>query len=224
MMGYQNHGGPPLPFRHFRQGGDEALPRPQVQPRPRLVQQQQFRVGHQSPGDQHPFHFPRRQGGEFPVGEVGHPHRLQTLPGPFPVSLCVGKPADVGENGMAAGDHDGAAGQAAAHQRGGGCPHVPDTGTEVPYIGAAHLLPQNAGGPGGGELIGGNHLQQGGFTSPVGPEHHPPLPRLRPPVHLRQQTPPRFKHGNAAQVNSGRLDGGTGHVPQIICRCQPNRT
>src|SRR6266702_1828717 len=164
----------------------QVLAAAQVEPRGRLVEQQQLRVGHQRPGDLHPLALALRQRGELAPDQVRAAERVEYLhrAGDVGGVVFLFPPA---QDGVGGGEHqvdDLLPGRDLLGDRGAG---PPDPRPQVEDVDLAETLAEDLDGALGGEHQGGCHLKQGGLARPVRSDQDPPLVPVRRPVHVAQQ-------------------------------------
>ena len=164
----------------------QVLAAAQVQSGGWLVEQQQFRVGHQRPGDLHPLALALGQRGEPAPDQVGAAERVEDLDRPGDVGGVVFllPPA---QDGVGGGQHqvdDLLPRRDLLGDRGAG---QPDPRPQVEDVDLAEALAEHLHGALGGKHQGGGHLEQGGLARPVRPDQDPALIPVRGPVHVAQQ-------------------------------------
>ena len=158
----------------------------QVQSGGWLVEQQQFRVGHQRPGDLHPLALALGQGGELAPDQVRAAERVEDLDRAGDVAGVVFllPPA---EDGVGRGQHqvdDLLPRRDLLGDRGAG---QPDPRPQVEDVDLAEALAEYLHGALGGEHQGGGHLKQGGLARSVRPDQNPAFVSVRRPVDVAQQ-------------------------------------
>ena len=165
---------------------EEALAAAEVEAGGGLVQQEQVGVGHERAGDEDAAALALGEGADGAVGERGHAHAPEQVPG----ALEVGVGVDVAPRGQGgvAGHRDRFQARAGRAQQ----PlqrraRVADARAQVADVDPADGLAEDRHAATGRELVGAGDLQQRGLAGAVRPEDDPALPRLHLPGHVTQQ-------------------------------------
>ena len=166
--------------------GHQPLAPAEVEAGARLVEQQQFRVGHHGAGDLDAFALTLAQGAVGAVGQMRHAEVVHEPAGAFEVHLVVVLvPAPV--DGVAGRDDDVThlltVGDAVGH-RGA---RQADARPQLEDVDRAEHLTEDSDDALGGVQGGGQDRQQRGLARPVRPDHDPALALVDAQVHVVQQ-------------------------------------
>src|SRR5215831_18515887 len=217
VMGDHHHGGRSPVQGEVGDPPHEIFPAAQVKARGRLVEQQQFGIGHERTGDLNALALALRQGGEPAPDQVGAAQRVEQFHRPGHIGgliLLFPPPDDRVGGGEDEVDHllprrhlvgDGGTGQA-------------DPRAQVEDVGRAEPLAQDLRRSLGGEQLGRRHLEQGGLARPVGADHHPPFVVVDRPGDVAEQ------HGPAPpDADTLQADYLVGHpAPSSAASVRPN--
>jgi hypothetical protein len=168
------------------QPADQVLASAEVEPRTRLVEQQQLGVGHQRPRDLGALALALAQRAERPVRHGGHAPLLHQHRRPGEVVDVVALPP-AADDRVAGADHEVAdplPGGDPLGQRGAG---QPDPRPQLEDVDRPHGLPQDPHLPPGGVHLRGDELQQRRLARAVGSQQHPALVCTDGPVDPAQQ-------------------------------------
>ena len=199
VVGDKHDGGSGVVAGQFAEAVHQILASAQVQPGGRLVQQQQFGVGHERAGDLDALALTLGQRGERPVQQRTHSPVVQQAESTAFVVLLVpfapaardsvgGRDDDI-EHFLVLGDLGG--------QGGGG---QADPGPQFEDVHGAENFLQDPGLAARRVEPGGRNLEQSGLASAVGSEDHPALAFPDLPVDLAQE---RF--GSADNADGGHF-------------------
>ena len=185
VVGDQHHGGGFLVVGQFAQARHQVLAAGKVQPGPGLVEQEQFRVGHQRAGDLHALAFTLGEGDERAVDHGGHAPVVQQLEGTTLVELLVGL-APASGHAVGRGQHHVEHRLVLRDVVGQGRGGQADARAQLEDVDGSEHLAQHAGNTARGVHARTGDLQQRGFSGAVGPEYDPPLTLFNLPVDVRQ--------------------------------------
>ena len=162
----------------------EMLPCRRVQPRARFVQDEQARMRHQRPADQHPLAFALREHLPRPVRQIFALHLPQQLRR-LRLFRAAHRAPEIDHRVLAA-RHRFQRRLVIRHHLPHGGTHDAHLFAQFPPVITAVRLPEQRHLPRRRHEIPRQRAQQRGFAGPVGPQHHPVLPRFHPPVHRAQ--------------------------------------
>ena len=157
------------------QRADQSLPCSQIKAGVRLIEQQQFRVGHQRPSDQHAFLLALGHRVESPISEFTSTERVEEILGTGEICILVVVPPGIEERGVLAGDDNFQAVVALSHQVLGCGPHIADAFAKITHVRFSERDAEHGHPAAGRKQIGRDHVEQGGFSATVWAEKNPSL-------------------------------------------------
>jgi len=181
VMGDQNDRRAARVGGHRGEADQEALPGTEIEPSEGFVEQEQFRVTHQRPGQEHLLAFAFRNHPEWTIAELGHPAESQKPVGLLPVFVGVPVPPRL-ERPVAAADDDVSRRKLGPELPGNGAADESNSRAEGPDINLSETGSEDFHRAGRWPQPGAGDLQQCGLAGPVRPEDDPPVSGADAPV------------------------------------------
>ena len=225
MVGHEHHRGRSGILRQPIQTVDEEFATGEVECGTRFVQQDQVRIGHERPGEQHPLTFARGQRSVGAGGGEPDTLCLEQSRGAIAIRLLVAVPPRFQRSELRAHDDLGAGElwsdhvhQSRAHER--------DATTQSAHIGRAQAFADHLDGAATRMLVQRGDADQRGLAAAVRSEHDPVRPAVDLPIDLVQQVSPVAGETDAAQAQDGWICGvhGWGSGPGRCVAHRPKRS
>jgi hypothetical protein len=198
VMGHQHQRGRFDISGQQTQTRHQVLAASEVEPGGRLVEQHEFGVGHQRPGDLHPLALALAESAERPVAQVRRTQGLEQVFGTCVVQRFVLLPP-APHDPVGSGDDDVVDQLVRGQPFGDCCAGKADSRAQLEDVDRAKDLAENPCDTRRGVDPASSQLQQGGLSGPVGPQDDPALAFLDLPRDVVEQRVASTDHADAGE-------------------------